>query len=193
MNGWKWTSWNDLRCQRFENTAHGKWIWKWVHAGNSWGSLFGDTAHIPNSLFPELEDIAIVTCREYANCDRFWYGNWPPKDPLISTSCDNVNGSEDNCDKLKFHCPNGLIANVEYATCERIPTTAQNVFSKWSGKWKFPEITQTHEDITCKEDNQINTPRPTSEPTSKTISDLEIKVCNDLDDHFFDETIDVSF
>ena len=101
-----------------------------------------------------------------------------------------VNGSEDNCDRLKFHCPKGLKPNVDYVTCERIPTTLENVFSKWSGEWKFPEITQTHEDITC---NSITTPKPTSEPTSKTISDLEIKLCNDLNDHFFDETVDVSF
>ena len=194
LNGWKWTSWNELRCHRFENTGLGKWIWKWWYHQNGWqGQLsgdgiieFGDSAMVPNSLFPESKDIAVATCREYATCEYFWMNKVATKDPLIAATCENVNGSEDNCDRLKFHCPKGLKPNVEYVTCERIPTTIKNVYSKWNGEWKFPEIGQTHEDITCQKDNDftdensVTTPEstrePTSEPTSETTSEQEIKL-----------------
>ena len=120
LNGWEWTSWNELRCDRFHNelgkwTSYGKWNWKWGFYNNGWsGQLSGESviewresAIVPNNLFPEFEDIAVATCREYATCDYFWKG--VTKDPLISTTCENVNGSEDNCDRLKFNCPEGRV------------------------------------------------------------------------------------
>ena len=151
-----------------------------------------ESAVVPNNMFPEYEDIAVATCREYATCDYFWKGE--TKDPLISATCENVNGSEDNCDRLKFHCPEGFKSNVDHATCERIPETVGSKFSKWSGKWKFPESGQTHADIACKEDNDFTDKNPltTAKPTSETIFEPETKLCEDLDDHFFDETVDVS-
>ena len=196
LNGWEWTSWKNLKCVRLENTVNGKWDW----VGDSVGWAH-EPAFNPDDSFPELEDIAVVTCREYAICDDFWKYNWPPKDHLISTTCENLNGFEDNCDRINFHCPKGLKPNVEYVTCERIQTTKENVFTKLSGEWKFPEITQTHEDITCKEDNNfidensITITEPILESTSesKTTPGPEINLCEDLNDHYFDETVDVSF
>ena len=85
LNGWKWTSWNGLYCSRVEKTAYGKWYWtvlgRWWDGswGNGWylreSNCWGDSCEgfikWPNNSFPESEDIAAVTCREYASCPAY--------------------------------------------------------------------------------------------------------------------------
>ena len=43
------------------------------------------------------------------------------------------------------------------------------------------------------DENSTTTTEPTLEPTSQTISEPVIKLCEDLNGDLFDETIDVSF
>ena len=93
----------------------------------------------------------------------------------IGAFCENVNGAEDNCDRLNLYCPKGLKPNFDYVTCERIPTTAENVFLKWNGVWKFPDGTVNNE----------GNPAKCFKPV--------IKLCEDLNGDLFDETVDVSF
>ena len=176
----------------------GEWQGGWYH------SQFGELQNYASSLFPELKEIDVVTCREYATCDYFWRNQWEIRVSFErsggSASCENVNGFEDNCDRLRFTCPDGMKPKVEYVTCERVPTTSQNIFNEKNGEWKFPEISQTHEDILCQQVNDFDDENPTEEskseysskPTSEPTSEPEIKLCEDLNDQFFDETVDVS-
>ena len=82
LNGWKWTSWNELYCASFDKSAYGKWYWTVWDWGNGWHlqrqpSCWDDSCEFigrvtwPNNSFPELEDIAAITCREYASCQSY--------------------------------------------------------------------------------------------------------------------------
>ena len=181
-------------------------LFEWQGVWSSY-TQFGEFRTYPITLFPDMKEIQVATCREYATCDYFWKNQSAIRDSFESSggsaSCENVNGSEENCDRLRFICPPKLKSKVEYVTCEQVRVTSQNInynIYKKSGEWKFPESSQTYEDILCQEDNDFIDENPTEEsktessskPTSEPTSEPEIKLCKDLNNRFFDETVDVS-
>ena len=80
----KWTSWNELYCASFNKSGYGKWYWTVWSWGNGWhfqrqpncgadecDPFIESKGAWPNNSFPELEDIAAATCREYASCQKY--------------------------------------------------------------------------------------------------------------------------
>ena len=193
MNGWKWTSWNELYCERFEKTAYGKWYWPVWDWGTGWHLQRDPDCGVDpcepfieskrkgaNNLFPESKDIAAVTCREYASCQTSAYqleiGEHPS---LVGAFCENVNAGEHNCDRLNLYCPEGMKPNFDYVTCERIPITVETIGNnswKKSGEWTFPDGTVNSKENLAKclkdkdknDENSITTTESTLESTSKT-------------------------
>ena len=171
-NDLRWTSFSFNVCSRVANTTYGRW----------W--------------FSDQNDIATATCREYTDCMLF--GNKKEiNDNRIIKTCENLNGSNNNCARLIFSCPEGLRPSVDYVTCEKNQELANN----WiDGEWRFPAGVKPHR-IKCLKDHDFDenpitttesTPetRPSPEPTSESTQKL---LCEDLSDLFFDETVDVSF
>ena len=186
---------NRFRCYRVEKTAYGKWTWQWTQKSNL--NLL-DYANWRPVGYIDLEEISNPICREYASCNGFFENK--TKDPLLEVSCDNVNGLNENCDRLNFNCPEGLKPTVDYVTCKRKPETKYTAIfqPEFNGVWEFPENAEAQE-VKCKkvndttDENYIATLETTSEPISPPTSGPEKKLCEDLNEKFFDETVDVSF
>ena len=124
-----------------------------------------------NKWFP---DDAAVTCKDYAECSIF-----RGKDNQVTASCENHNGFHENCDRLTMSCPKGMKPTADFVTCERLTYECCG----FGGKWKYPAGVKKHK-ISCVEVDGIDEEIPTAEPTNK--------LCEDLTNQYYDDTVDVT-
>ena len=74
-----------------------------------------------------------------------------------------------NCYRLNLSCPEGMKPEYDHVICER------NYENHFTGTWKIPNRKHSHSFNSCEEIKPI------------------VKACKDLDEKYYDATVNVSF